>query len=134
ESPLTDIEFNRIEAIPDDSPVRCVDETIQQRMIALIDETKIAGDTLGGIFEVVADGIKPGLGSHTQWDTKLDGKLAQAIMSINAVKGVEVGAGIEVAHRPGSQIHDEICYNQDAREFARRTNRAGGIEGGMSNG
>ena len=134
DTPLNGTDFDRIIAIPDGSPVRCVDDEIQTRMIALIDETKIAGDTLGGIFEVVADGVKPGLGSHTQWDWKLDGKLAQAIMSINAVKGVEVGAGIEVAHRPGSQIHDEICYNQDAREFARRTNRAGGIEGGMSNG
>ncbi|HZS45728.1 MAG TPA: chorismate synthase [Blastocatellia bacterium] len=134
EQPLSGVEFSKIESIPDDSPVRCVDEGLQNQMIDLIDETKKAGDTLGGIFEVVAAGVPVGLGSHTQWDLKLDGRLAQAIMSINAVKGVEVGAGIEVAHKPGSQIHDEICYNQDARQFVRRTNRAGGIEGGMSNG
>jgi chorismate synthase len=126
--------WEEIAAIPDDSPLRCVDEAAQQQMIALIDATKEAKDTLGGIFEVVARGVAPGLGSHTQWDRKIDGRVAQAIMCIPAVKAVEIGAGVEVSRATGSQIHDQISYNDDERRFRRPTNRAGGIEGGITNG
>jgi chorismate synthase len=104
-------------------------------MIARIDQAGVEeGDTLGGIFEVVAKGCIPGLGSHTSWSAKLDGQLAQAMMSIHAVKGVEIGDGVANVSRPGSQVHDEICYNVDSRAFGRLTNRAGGLEGGMTNG
>ena len=126
--------WEEIAAIPDDSPLRCVDEDAQRQMVALIDATKEAKDTLGGIFEVVAHGVAPGLGSHTQWDRKIDGRVAQAIMCIPAVKAVEVGAGVEVSRATGSQIHDQISYNNDERRFRRPTNRAGGIEGGITNG
>ena len=103
-------------------------------MIALIDSTKEDKDTLGGIFEVVARGVVAGLGSHTQWNKKIDGRLAQAIMCIPAVKAVEIGAGVEVSRTTGSQVHDEIGYNDDECKFTRPTNRAGGIEGGITNG
>jgi chorismate synthase len=126
--------WNQIANLPDDSPLRCVDEEAEQKMISLIDHTKEAKDTLGGIFEVVAKGVVPGLGSHTQWNRKLDGRLAQAIMSIPAVKAVEIGAGVEVSRTTGSQVHDEIGYNLTSRTFTRPSNRAGGIEGGITNG
>jgi chorismate synthase len=103
-------------------------------MIDLIDQKREAGDTLGGIFEVVARGIIPGLGSHTAWDLKLDGRLAQAVMSIPAVKAVAIGAGAQASSLPGSEVHDEIAYNNETREFIRETNRAGGLEGGVTNG
>lgn len=118
----------------DESSVRCVDSEAEQRMIALIDSTKEDKDTLGGIFEVVARGVVAGLGSHTQWNKKIDGRLAQAIMCIPAVKAVEIGAGVEVSRTTGSRVHDEIGYNDAARKFTRPTNRAGGIEGGITNG
>lgn len=121
-------------ALPDDSPLRCVDKESEQRMIALIDSTKEDKDTLGGIFEVVARGVVAGLGSHIQWNQKIDGRLAQAIMCIPAVKAVEIGAGIEVSRTTGSRVHDEIGYNDNERKFMRPTNRAGGIEGGITNG
>jgi chorismate synthase len=133
ERPLT-VDWDAINAIPDDAPLRCADVNAQQRMVELIDETKRAGDTLGGIFEVVAHGLLPGLGSHTSWDGKLDGRLAQAVMSIPAVKAVSIGAGVEAAGLPGSEVHDEIFYNGEAQEFVRHTNRAGGLEGGVTNG
>jgi chorismate synthase len=133
EQPL-ELTFDQISSIPDDSPLRCADDDVQQRMIQLIDETKAQGDTLGGIFEVVARDAPPGLGSHTAWDLKLDGKLAQAIMSIPAVKAVAIGAGIEATSLPGSEVHDEIGYSEAAKEFVRETNRAGGLEGGVTNG
>ncbi|HXG64774.1 MAG TPA: chorismate synthase, partial [Blastocatellia bacterium] len=126
--------WEQIAAIPDDSPLRCVDQEIERQMIELIDATKEAKDTLGGIFEVAARGVAPGLGSHTQWHRKLDGRLAQAIMSIPAVKAVEIGAGVEVSRLTGSHVHDEISYNPTERRFTRPTNRAGGIEGGITNG
>lgn len=126
--------WEQIAALPDDSPLRCVDQEIEQRMIALIDATKEAKDTLGGIFEVVARGVVAGLGSHTQWNSKLDGRLAQAVMSIHAVKAVEIGAGVGVSRITGSNIHDEIGYDLAERRFTRPTNRAGGIEGGITNG
>ncbi len=99
-----------------------------------IDEAKSKGDTLGGVFEITIKGVPVGLGSHIQWDKKLDAKLAMAMMSIQAIKGVEIGAGFECANLFGSQVHDEIFYDEDNRKFYRKTNRAGGIEGGMSNG
>ena len=133
EKPL-ELTFDQIAAIPEDAPLRCADTEIQQRMIDLIDQTKREGDTLGGIFEVVARGVIPGLGSHTSWDSKLDGRLAQAIMSIHAVKAVAIGAGVEASSLPGSEVHDEIAYNEETKEFIRATNRAGGLEGGVTNG
>lgn len=126
--------WDSINAISDDAPLRCADNAAQARMVELIDETKRAGDTLGGIFEVVARGVVPGLGSHTSWDGKLDGQLAQAVMSIPAVKAVAIGAGVEATGLPGSEVHDEIFYDDRAHEFTRRTNRAGGLEGGVTNG
>jgi len=126
--------WDQIAAVRDDTSLRCVDKEAERRMIALIDSTKEAKDTLGGIFEVVARSVVPGLGSHTQGNRKIDGRLAQAIMSIPAVKAVEIGAGVEVSRRTGSQVHDEIGYDLAARSFTRPTNRAGGIEGGITNG
>ena len=113
----------------DQSPVRCLDQDAEAEIIRRIDAAKAAGDTLGGIVEVVALGVPVGLGSHVSWDTKLDGRLAQALMSIPAVKGVELGLGFEAARRKGSEVHDEIMPG-----FARATNRAGGTEGGMTTG
>jgi len=103
-------------------------------MKLLIDETQRAGDTLGGCLEVIASPVPPGLGSHIQWDSRLDGLIAQAMMSIPSVKAVEIGDGIVGAVHPGSAVHDEIFYNPQARRFFRKTNRAGGLEGGISNG
>jgi chorismate synthase len=97
-------------------------------------QTAHAGDTLGGVFEVVASGVLPGLGSHVQWDRKLDGRLAQALMSIQAIKGVEIGLGFGAARAVGSQVHDPIAYDGKARRFTRPSNRAGGLEGGITNG
>ena len=113
----------------DASPVRCLDPDAEREMIARIDAAKAAGDTLGGVVEVVALGAPVGLGSHVSWDRKLDGRLAQALMSIPAVKGVELGLGFEAARRKGSEVHDEILPG-----LARATNRAGGTEGGMTTG
>jgi chorismate synthase len=133
EKPLN-LTFDQISSIPDDSPLNCADADAQQKMIELIDQTKTDGDTLGGIFEVVARGVVPGLGAHTSWDQKLDGRFAQAIMSIHAVKAVAIGAGIEASSLPGSQVHDEISYSEETKAFMRATNRAGGLEGGVTNG
>jgi len=129
-----ELTFDQIKTIPEDAPLRCADTEAQQRMIELIDQKKREGDTLGGIFEVVARGVVPGLGSHTAWDLKLDGRLAQAVMSIPAVKAVAIGAGTEASGLPGSEVHDEIGYNEETKEFIRATNRAGGLEGGVTNG
>jgi len=120
----------------DGSPVRCLDASAEQKMIALIDEAKSKGDTLGGIFEVIAAGLPVGLGSYVHWDRKLDGRLAQAILSINAVKGVEIGPGFENATRFGSEVQDEIVFDEAGEPFPfeRPTNRGGGLEGGMTNG
>ena len=127
------------------SPVRVADKEAEGKMIALIDECKKKGDTLGGVFEVVAIGVPPGLGRHTQWDRKLDGRLARALMSIQANKGVEIGIGFEGAGRRGSQVHDEIFFDLQHETsqrtprigptgFYRGSNNSGGTEGGMSNG
>jgi chorismate synthase len=133
ETPL-ELSWDQIAAIPDEGPLHCGDTQAEQRMIELIDDIRKKGDTLGGIFEVVARGVVPGLGSHTSWDLKLDGLLAQAVMSIPAVKAVSIGAGAEASSLPGSEVHDEIAYNAETREFIRETNRAGGLEGGITNG
>jgi chorismate synthase len=117
-----------------ESPLRCVDAAIQEKMKAEVDAALKAGDTVGGIFEVVAHNVPVGLGSHAQWDEKLDGKLAQAVMSIQAVKGVELGAGVTAAGSYGSEVQDEISYDKAARRFCRSSNRAGGLEGGITNG
>jgi chorismate synthase len=117
----------------DDSPVRCLDADAEHAMIEEIDRLRKANESLGGIFEVRAFGLVPGLGSHTTPEGRLDGRLAQAIVSIQAVKGVSVGEAWDVAARPGSQAHDEIFYSEE-RGYHRETNHAGGVEGGMSNG
>ena len=117
-----------------ESPLRCVDSATETKMKAEVDAALKAGDTVGGIFEVVAHRVPVGLGSHAQWDEKLDGKLAQAVMSIQAVKGVEIGAGVTAAGSYGSEVQDEISYDKPARRFRRSSNRAGGLEGGMTNG
>jgi chorismate synthase len=117
-----------------ESPLRCVDPETQARMKAEVDHVLRAGDSVGGIFEVVARGIPPGLGNHGQWDEKLDGLLARAIMSIQAVKGVEIGTGIANSGSYGSQVQDEIQYDGRRKRFNRSSNRAGGLEGGITNG
>ena len=119
--------------VTNSSDLNCCDPAAETRIKARIDAAKAAGDTLGGIFEIVVRGLPVGLGSHTQWDRRLDGKLAGALMSIQAIKGVEIGAGFGCAHVPGSEIHDEIFMGADGLPY-RRTNRAGGLEGGMTNG
>ncbi len=117
-----------------ESPLRCVDAAVEEKMKTEVDTVLRAGDSVGGIFEVVAHGVPPGLGSHAQWDEKLDGLLARAVMSIQAVKGVEVGSGIENAVAYGSTVQDEIHYDATHHRFFRNTNRAGGLEGGITNG
>ncbi len=112
--------------------MRCADATTSERMIAEVDAARKDGDTLGGVVEVVVHGLPPGLGSFTQWDRKLDARLAGALVSIQAIKGVEFGDGFTTATRRGSGAHDEIYLGADG--VRRRTNRAGGIEGGMSTG
>ena len=128
------VTFAEAQAIPDDSPLRCVDPEVQQRMIAAIDTARDAGDTLGGAFEVIATGVPVGLGSYVQWDRKLDGRLGQALMCIHAIKAVGIGIGPEVAVRPGSRVHDEILPASSAGVPVRPTNNAGGLEGGVTNG
>ncbi len=112
----------------------CVDPDVEQQMKAAVDEAYRTGDTLGGVFEVVARGVPPGLGSHGSWDARLDGRLAQAVVSIQAVKGVEVGSAAEAAASPGSMVQDTIHYDREQARFTRGSNRAGGIEGGITNG
>jgi len=124
---------DEVNARADRSPVRCLDPEAEREMVARIDAAAQAGDTVGGVFEVVAVGVPPGLGSYVQWDRRLDGRLARALMSIPGVKGVEVGAGFGAASRYGSEVHDEIFW-EEGEGFRRRTNRAGGIEGGVTNG
>jgi len=117
----------------DDSPVRCLDPDAGERMVEEIDRLRKANETLGGTFEVLAFGLVPGLGSHVSWEERLDARLAQAMVSIQAIKGVALGEAWEIAGRPGSQAHDEIFWSEE-RGWYRETNRAGGLEGGMSNG
>jgi chorismate synthase len=120
-------------AAVDDSPVRCLDADASAEMVEEIDRLRKANETLGGTFEVLAFGLVPGLGSHVSWEERLDARLAQAMVSIQAIKGVALGEAWEIAGRPGSQAHDEIFWSE-ARGWYRETNRAGGLEGGMSNG
>jgi chorismate synthase len=117
-----------------ESPLRCVDGQIQEKMMAEVDAALKAGDTVGGVFEIVAHSVPVGLGSHAQWDEKLDGRLAQALMSVQAVKAVEIGSGVLAAGSYGSEVQDEISYDKQARRFQRASNRAGGLEGGITNG
>jgi chorismate synthase len=142
---LGGVDAQRPDPMPDDvnaaadrSPVRTLDPDAEREMIARIDEAKRAGNTLGGICEVICDGVPVGLGSHVSWDRKLDGRLAAALMSIPAVKGVEIGLGFAGARLPGSEVHDEIDWADDGRpttgNVRRRTNRAGGLEGGITTG
>ncbi|MFY9221262.1 MAG: chorismate synthase [Blastocatellia bacterium] len=133
ESPIL-ATWEKVSKIQQDIDLRCVDKEVTEAMKLHIDKAREAGDTLGGIFEVIVSNIPVGLGSHTQWDLRLDGQLAQSIMSIQAVKAVEIGVGTEGARLAGSKFHDEIDYNKERGQFTRLTNRAGGLEGGMSNG
>ena len=133
------VTFDQAQALPVDHDVRCVDEAVAAAMRARIDAAKDAGDTVGGAFEVIAHNVPPGLGSHVQWDRKLDGRLAQALMSIQCIKAVGIGKGPDVGHLPGSQVHDEILLSHDSGSgtvpnILRPTNRAGGLEGGVTNG
>ncbi|MCL5289305.1 MAG: chorismate synthase [Acidobacteria bacterium] len=117
-----------------DSPLRCVDAVVEAKMKSEVDAVLRGGDSVGGIFEVIAHGVPPGLGSHAQWDEKLDGRLAQAVLSIQAVKAVEIGGGVAGAGAYGSEVQDEIRYDNAQKRFVRPTNRAGGLEGGITNG
>ncbi len=129
------VSFERAASLGEDSPLRCVDPGLEAQMIAEIDRARDSGDTVGGAFEVIARGVPPGLGSYTQWDRKLDGRLAQALMSIPAIKAVAIGLGTDGASLPGSQVHDEILPELDGPwPWSRPTNNAGGLEGGVTNG
>jgi chorismate synthase len=125
-------DWDALIAAADTSPVRCADPEASAQMMARIDEAKARGDTVGGVFEVIVRGCPPGLGSHVHWDRKLDGRLAGAMMSIPAIKGVEIGLGFEAARRFGSEVHDPILH--DGLRYVRPRNGAGGLEGGMTNG
>jgi len=127
------VQYGGLNEKADRSSVRMLEKTAERNAISLIDLAKKKGDTLGGIFEVIVTGVPVGLGSHVQWDRKLDGRLAQGLMSMQAIKGVEIGSGFSNAVQLGSKVHDEIAY-QTKKGFFHLTNRAGGIEGGMSNG
>ena len=129
-----DERFDDLLALRDDAPFRCLDEGCVLRMTASVEQARTNGDSVGGSFQILARSVPVGLGSHVHWDRKLDGLLGQAVMSIPAVKAVSVGDGVEGAFRQGSRLHDPIGYSGGDRRFARPTNRAGGIEGGMSNG
>lgn len=134
------VTFAQASALSTEDEIRCVDPVVSVAMKHAIDLAKEAGDTVGGTFEVIAHGVPPGLGSHTHWDRKLDGRLAQALMSIHAIKGVGIGLGVHAGSAPGSQVHDEIISATSSTEtgtvpgLARPTNRAGGLEGGVTNG
>jgi chorismate synthase len=130
------VPFEKVLALRDREEIvlNCVDASVESRMKAAVDEALKSRDTVGGTFEVIAHEVPPGLGSCAQWDERLDGMLAQAVMSIQAVKAVEIGSGIENAATFGSGVHDEIGYDRDKSRFVRRSNRAGGLEGGISNG
>lgn len=131
------VTFAQAAALNPDGPIRCADAALEASMIAEIDRAREAGDTLGGAFEMIASGVPVGLGSYVQWDRKLDGRLAQAVMSIPAIKAVGIGAGPLVSERPGSQVHDEMVpagHDDRATGIARPTNNAGGLEGGVTNG
>lgn len=125
--------LQQLKKVTEESPVRCYDEEAAQRMMAAIDQAKDNGDSIGGVVEVIVEGAPVGLGSHVHYDRKLDGRIAQAVMSINAFKGVEFGLGFEAAERFGSQVHDEIVRDEK-NGYSRKTNNLGGFEGGMTTG
>jgi len=132
-------DFSTVAALTDEDGVRCADSAVGAAMRAAVDSAREAGDTVGGVFEIIAHGVPPGLGSHVQWDRKLDGQLAQALMSIQAIKAVGIGRGPEAGRLPGSQVHDEILLadghpSGTLPTIKRPTNRAGGLEGGITNG
>ena len=134
--PEENVPFDRVLALRDVEEIllNCVDKDVEARMKEEVDKATEARDTVGGTFEVIARGVPAGLGSYAQWDEKLDGQLAQAVMSIQAVKAAEIGSGIANAATPGSGVHDEIGYDRGRHSFIRKSNRAGGLEGGMTNG
>jgi chorismate synthase len=125
--------INDLKERTEESPVRCLDGNAARKMMNLIDEAKQNGDSIGGVVEVIVEGMPQGVGSYVHYDRKLDAKLARAIMSINAFKGVEFGLGFEMARKPGSEVHDEILWSEE-KGYYRRTNRLGGFEGGMTTG
>ncbi|MCM3236819.1 chorismate synthase [Heyndrickxia oleronia] len=130
------LEYSNIDELKErseKSPVRCIDKEAEKNMMEAIDKAKKNGDSIGGIVEVIVEGMPSGVGSYVHYDRKLDAKIAAAMMSINAFKGVEFGLGFEMAHIPGSQVHDEILWSEE-RGYERRTNRLGGFEGGMTTG
>ncbi len=132
--PVPEFDYERAAQQSEASAVRVLDPEVEPRIIAEIDECKKTGDTLGGIVEVVATGLPVGLGSHVQWDRKLDGRLAQALLSVQAAKAVEIGRGFAAARLRGSALHDEIAYDRPNRRFLRHSNNSGGTEGGMTTG
>lgn len=132
-APPNNLSADELSRLTEESPVRVVDKETERQMMELIDQTKADGDSIGGVVECIVEGVPVGLGSHVQWDRKLDGRIAQAVVSINAFKGCEIGIGFEAGALRGSQVHDEIMYDQ-GRGFYRATNRLGGFEGGMTNG
>ena len=140
EAAETNLSWQELRTRAEASPVRCVDPEAAQRMIQAIETAKGKGDTLGGVFEIIAFNVPVGLGSYVHWDRRLDGRLAGALMSIQAMKGVEIGLGFETTRRLGSQVHDEIVYAPGSSDpgpaggYSRLSNNAGGIEGGVSNG
>lgn len=127
-------DFDELARAAESSPVRCADPEASVAMVSRIDEVRRQGDSLGGTIEIIATHVPPGLGHFAEWDRRLDGRLARALMSIPAVKGCEIGDGFASAARRGSEVHDEIVYDAARHRYDRPTNRAGGIEGGMSNG
>ncbi|MFC5699894.1 chorismate synthase [Cohnella faecalis] len=133
EAAAPNLPIDELIRVTEESPVRVADKAAEQKMIELIDKTKEDGDSIGGIVECIVEGLPVGLGSHVQWDRKLEGRIAQAVVSINAFKGVEFGLGFEAGRRPGSQVHDPILYNEQ-QGFHRASNNAGGFEGGMTTG
>lgn len=127
------ITYEALKETTEQSPVRCADAEAAQKMMAAIDDAKKNGDSIGGVVEVIATGMPTGVGSYVHYDRKLDSKLAAAIVGINAFKGVEIGIGFEAARKPGSEVHDEIAWNEE-KGYYRKTNRLGGFEGGMTTG
>ncbi|WP_124727342.1 chorismate synthase [Staphylospora marina] len=131
--PVQGLTLDQIRERSEASPVRCLDPEAERLMMERIDRAKVEGDSLGGIVETIVEGVPVGLGSHVHWDRKLDARIARAVVSINAFKGVEFGMGFEMASRPGSEVHDEIIWSPETG-YSRRTNRMGGFEGGMTTG
>lgn len=131
--PTPDIPLSKLRARSEASVVRCIDREIEAKMIEIIDRAKAEGDSVGGVVEVIAEGVPVGLGSHVHWDRKLDARLARAVMSVQAFKGVEFGIGFAAGERMGSEVHDEIAWSEE-RGYYRKTNRLGGFEGGMTSG